>query len=235
EPAVTALPRPVRAPDRSQRVALVRNRQLAAVGRGHPRQRHRQVVTQGQVGLAGPLVLAAAQDLEDELVAFLAVLAHEDIEPLEGRGGERLEPVAGEHRPDERERALPGLELAGKEVTGPRGGIELRWHAPYAPRPGRSPSHRFPAAGHRARPAARLRDRLPARPVLIAAAAVQAVTALVLTQVSGIGPVLALATGFGVGAAVLQPGLGAIVPRLAGPAGPAGQVDRVSRVGLTRA
>ena len=77
-----------------------------------------------------------------------------------------------------------------------------------------------------------LLDRLPARPVLIAAAAVQAVTALVLTQVSGIGPVLALATGFGVGAAVLQPGLGAIVPRLAGPAG---QVDRVSRVGLTRA
>jgi MFS family permease len=77
-----------------------------------------------------------------------------------------------------------------------------------------------------------LLDRLPARPVLIAAAAVQAVTALVLTQVSGIGPVLALATGFGVGAAVLQPGLGAIVPRLAGPAG---QVDRMSRVGLTRA
>jgi MFS family permease len=77
-----------------------------------------------------------------------------------------------------------------------------------------------------------LLDRLPARPVLIAAAAVQAVTALVLTQVSGIGPVLALATGFGVGAAVLQPGLGAIVPRLAGPSGQAG---RVSRVGLTRA
>ena len=80
-----------------------------------------------------------------------------------------------------------------------------------------------------------LLDRLPARPVLIAAAAVQAVTALVLTQVSGVGPVLALATGFGVGAAVLLPGLGAIVPRLVGPAGRAGQVDQVSRVGLTRA
>ena len=77
-----------------------------------------------------------------------------------------------------------------------------------------------------------LLDRLPARPVLIAAAAVQAVTALVLTQVSGIGPVLALAAGFGVGAAVLQPGLGAIVPRLVGPAGEPG---RASRIGLTRA
>src|SRR5262249_61002765 len=77
--------------------------------------------------------------------------------------------------------------------------------------------------------------RLPRRPVLIAAAAVQAVAALALTQVSGIGPVLALAAGFGVGAAVLQPGLGAIVPRLAGPAGPAGPLDRVSQVGVTRA
>jgi len=77
-----------------------------------------------------------------------------------------------------------------------------------------------------------LLDRLPPRPVLIAAAAVQAVAALALTQVSGIGPVLALAAGFGVGAAVLQPGLGAIVPRLAGPAGP---LDRVSQVGVTRA
>ena len=77
-----------------------------------------------------------------------------------------------------------------------------------------------------------LLDRLPPRPVLIAAAAVQAVAALALTQVSGIGPVLALAAGFGVGAAVLQPGLGAIVPRLVGPAG---QLDQVSQVGVTRA
>src|SRR5215475_2775977 len=354
ELAVPAPARPVRAPDRPDGVALVRNRQLAAVGGGHPRQRHGQVVTQGQVGLAGPLVLAAAQDLEDELVAVLAVLAHEDLGPLEGGGGERLEPVAGEHRPDERERALPGLELAGKEVTGSRGGIELRWHAPMLPdragprhigfrtevtgkparraasvpgcrasldarpgtggrhRHGTTPPPRSPAlsgpqasdgppaampgsyppatAGPGARPgppgyalwlavglmavisagdglilialasrvygsshawavaavflavtipitalapvAGLLLDRLPPRPVLIAAAAVQAVAALALTQVSGIGAVLALAAGFGVGAAVLQPGLGAIVPRLAGPAGP---LDRVSQVGVTRA
>jgi len=77
-----------------------------------------------------------------------------------------------------------------------------------------------------------LLDRLPARPVLIAAAAVQAATALALTQVSGIGPVLALATGFGVGAAVLQPGLGAIVPRLVDGVD---RADRMGRVGLTRA
>src|SRR5215472_19069778 len=40
-----------------------------------------------------------------------------------------------------------------------------------------------------------LLDRLPARPVLIAAAAVQTVTALVLTHVSGVGPVLAPSPG----------------------------------------
>jgi MFS family permease len=86
-----------------------------------------------------------------------------------------------------------------------------------------------------------LLDRLPPRPVLITAAAGQAAVALALTQVAGIGPVLALATGFGVCAAVLQPGLGAIVPRLVGPAGQADQLDQAGRAagarraGVTRA
>jgi MFS family permease len=70
-----------------------------------------------------------------------------------------------------------------------------------------------------------LLDRLPPRPVLVAAAAGQALVALALTQVAGIGPVLVLATGFGICAAVLQPGLGAIVPRLIGPAGGPGRAD----------
>lgn len=74
-----------------------------------------------------------------------------------------------------------------------------------------------------------LLDRLPPRPVLIAAAAAEAAVALALTRVSGIGPVLVLATGFGVCAAVLQPGLGAIVPQLVGP------MDQVGRAGVTRA
>jgi MFS family permease len=74
-----------------------------------------------------------------------------------------------------------------------------------------------------------LLDRLPPRPVLIAAAAAEAAVALALTRVSGVGPVLVLATGFGVCAAVLQPGLGAIVPQLVGP------VDQVGRAGVTRA
>jgi MFS family permease len=64
-----------------------------------------------------------------------------------------------------------------------------------------------------------LLDRLPVRPVLVTAAVAQAAVALALTQVSGVGAVLGLAAGFGVCAAVLQPGLGAIVPQLVGPMG----------------
>jgi MFS family permease len=62
-----------------------------------------------------------------------------------------------------------------------------------------------------------LLDRLPPKPVLVTAAAGQAVVALALARVTGLGPVLVLAAGFGVCAAVLQPGLGAIVPQLVGP------------------
>jgi MFS family permease len=59
-------------------------------------------------------------------------------------------------------------------------------------------------------------DRLPTKPVLVAAAAAAAVVALGLTLLSGLPATLVLALGFGVCAAILQPGLGAVVPRLAG-------------------
>ncbi len=62
-------------------------------------------------------------------------------------------------------------------------------------------------------------DRLPVRPVLVASAAAEAVVALALTRLTSTGAILGLSVGFGLCAAVLQPGLGAIVPRVAGPAG----------------
>lgn len=61
-----------------------------------------------------------------------------------------------------------------------------------------------------------LLDRLPTRPVLVSAAAVEAAVALGLAAASSVPATLALAFGFGVCAAILQPGLGAVVPRLAG-------------------
>jgi MFS family permease len=61
-----------------------------------------------------------------------------------------------------------------------------------------------------------LLDRFPARPVLVTAALLEALVALGLSRATGVGATLALSVGFGVCAAVLQPGLGAIVPRIAG-------------------
>lgn len=60
-----------------------------------------------------------------------------------------------------------------------------------------------------------LLDRLSPKPVLTAAAGAAALVALVLTGVTGVAGTLGLAAGFGLCAALLQPGLGAIVPRLA--------------------
>ena len=64
-----------------------------------------------------------------------------------------------------------------------------------------------------------LLDRLSPRPVLVAAAAAQTAVALALTRLTGTGAILGLSLGFGLCAALLQPGLGAIVPQLAGRAG----------------
>ena len=64
-----------------------------------------------------------------------------------------------------------------------------------------------------------LLDRLSPRPVLVAAAAAETAVALLLTRLTGTGAILGLSLGFGVCAALLQPGLGAIVPQLAGRAG----------------
>lgn len=61
-----------------------------------------------------------------------------------------------------------------------------------------------------------LLDRLPARPVLVTAALAEALVALALSRITSVGATLGLAAGFGICAAVLQPGLGAIVPRIAG-------------------
>lgn len=64
-----------------------------------------------------------------------------------------------------------------------------------------------------------LLDRLPPVAVLVVSAAAEAALALALVWMTSLPATLALSAGFGVCAAILQPGLGAIVPRLAGRAG----------------
>ena len=61
-----------------------------------------------------------------------------------------------------------------------------------------------------------LLDRLPVKAVLVAAAAAESVIALALVPATGLTATLLLSTGFGVCAAILQPGLAAIVPQLVG-------------------
>ncbi|HYZ54791.1 MAG TPA: MFS transporter, partial [Streptosporangiaceae bacterium] len=69
-----------------------------------------------------------------------------------------------------------------------------------------------------------LLDRFSPKPVLTTAAVGAAVVAMALTAVTGTAGTLGLAAGFGLCAALLQPGLGAIVPRLA----PAGAITRAN-------
>lgn len=57
-------------------------------------------------------------------------------------------------------------------------------------------------------------DRFGVKTVLVIAAAAESALALALVLATGLAATLMLATGFGICAAVLQPGLGAIVPRL---------------------
>ena len=61
-----------------------------------------------------------------------------------------------------------------------------------------------------------LLDRLPVKAVLVVAAAAEAAIALALVAATGLTATLLLSAGFGVCAAILQPGLAAIVPQLVG-------------------
>ena len=62
-----------------------------------------------------------------------------------------------------------------------------------------------------------LLDRLPMRRTLVVAAAAEAIIAIALVLAGGLTATLVLSAGFGVCAAVLQPGLAALVPQLAAP------------------
>src|SRR5688500_3300714 len=78
--ALIELPKPaargaIRPPHGLYLVALEQPRQSALMVRDDPGERNRQVIPQGQVRLTAGLVLAALQDLENELVALFSILA----------------------------------------------------------------------------------------------------------------------------------------------------------------
>ena len=82
------------APDGLNLIALEKLWQLRFVLRHHARQRHRQIVTQSEIGLAGLLMFAAFENFEDELIAFFAVLAHQRLDVFDRGSFQRLETVA---------------------------------------------------------------------------------------------------------------------------------------------
>src|SRR6185503_11448246 len=113
--------RTVGAPHRLDLVALEQARQLVLILRDDARQRHGQVVAQREIGLAAGLVLAAPEDLENQLVAFLAVLARQRLDVLERRRLERLEAVALVDPAHHADDVFPAPDVVGEEVAGTRG------------------------------------------------------------------------------------------------------------------
>ena len=122
ELAKPAARRPIGAPDRLNLIPLEEPRQLAPMLGHHPRQRHRQVVAQRQIGLAGRLVLAAAKHLENQLVAFFAVLAGEGLDVLERRRFERLKSIAPVGLLDHGDDVFAATDVLREEIAHPTRG-----------------------------------------------------------------------------------------------------------------
>ena len=119
ELAKPAARRTVRAPHRLNLIALEELRQLVLILRDDASERHGQVVPERQVRLAGSLVLAPFQDLENELVALFAVLAEQRLDVLEGRRLERLETVALVHTTNDIDHVLTTPNVVGQKITRP--------------------------------------------------------------------------------------------------------------------
>ena len=120
--------RPVRPPHRLDLVALEEPRQLPAMLGDDAGQRHREVVAQREVGFARRLVLAAAQHLENELVAFFAVLARQRLDVLERRRLERLEAVAAVDVFDDTDDVFAAAHVLREEIAHPTRGTNGRRH-----------------------------------------------------------------------------------------------------------
>jgi hypothetical protein len=68
-------------------------------------------------------VLSAPQDLEDELVALVAVLSQQRIDVLDGGRLERLEPVAIVNIPDDADDIVAPPDVLRQEIAHPARGL----------------------------------------------------------------------------------------------------------------
>lgn len=121
--AEAALLRSVCAPHGLDLVALERERQRA-VHRDDPGQRHGEVVAERHVRLALAPALAALEDAEDELLALVAVLAHQRFDALDGGRLERLEAVPREELADDADDVEAAVHRLGEQIAGAAGGLD---------------------------------------------------------------------------------------------------------------
>src|SRR4051812_8096996 len=96
--------------------------------RNDARQRHRQVVAQREIGLTARLVLAALQNLEYELVAFIAVLPHQRVDVFDRRRLERFEAVTLVNALDDADHVLAASHVFGQEVAHAARGFSTNSH-----------------------------------------------------------------------------------------------------------
>ncbi len=88
-----------------------------------PRERDGQIVTEREIRLARRFMLAALEDLEDELIALFAVLPHERVDVLCSRRLERLKAIALVDTLDDADDVFAATHVFREEVAHPARGF----------------------------------------------------------------------------------------------------------------
>src|ERR1051325_1782168 len=117
ELAKAAARSPIGAPHRLDLITLKKLWQLVLILRHHTCKRHRQVVTQRQISLAGFFMLATLENFENELVPFFTILAQQRFNVLNRRCLKRFKPVAFIHVLDHTYDVFAFANIGGKEIA----------------------------------------------------------------------------------------------------------------------
>ena len=107
------------APDRLNLIALEELRQLVLILRHDTGERHRQIVPEREIRFPAGLVLAALQNLENELVALVTIFAKQRLDVLERRRFERLEAISLVHIAHDADNVLPPAYFLWEKIARP--------------------------------------------------------------------------------------------------------------------
>src|SRR5439155_21843529 len=112
----TAFCQSIGAPDRLNLIAFEKLRELVLILRDDARQRNRQVISKRELRFAACFMFASLQNLEDQLVAFVAVLSRKRLDILERRRFNRFETVALVHVTDHTNHVLSATYVVGQKI-----------------------------------------------------------------------------------------------------------------------